>query len=339
MEVLVEHDRLKKWKKLKGGEVWYINQLLDPTKERLITWQQVKKLSNQRSSRKKATWFQSIENITLENSNTRKVKEEFKTQSPNGLALKLQRKPISKKRSKREWVIVDKNKENQPIIGRVMTKRTHITDIICYEISSKNEKQTGERSSNKVLRERLINGVKRARMEKLIDISPWVKYTKGEMNLQLEPDYFVKREKGSSISSEQVRSLRSRKEEIRVVIEEPSLVLIDRIVEGQEKRWELKAALVENWEENILWFYTDGSCKVVNDRKVLGYGVVQIDREGKVVRDTKGRIQNWISSTRPELMAILEALLMVPPKCRVTIRSDSSTAIILVKKVLGEPRI
>ncbi|CAG8808894.1 42677_t:CDS:2, partial [Gigaspora margarita] len=171
MEVLVEHDRLKNWEKLKGGEL--------------------------------------IENITLENSNTRKVKEEFKTQSPNSLALKPQCKPILKKRSKREWVIVDENKENQPIIGRVMTKRTHITDIICYESSSKNEKQTEERSSNKVLQERL-------------NISPWIKYTKREMNLQLEPNYFVKREKESSISSEQVRSLRSRKEEIRVVIEEPS---------------------------------------------------------------------------------------------------------------------
>ncbi|CAG8788382.1 42622_t:CDS:2 [Gigaspora margarita] len=177
IEVLVEHDRLKNWKKLKEGEL--------------------------------------IENITLENINTRKVKEKFKTQSPNSLALKPQRKPISKKKSKCEWVIVDKNKENQPIIGRVITKKTHITDIICYESSSKNEKQTGERSSNKVLQERLSNGVKKARTEKLIDILPWVKYTKGDMNLQLKPDYFVKQEKGSSISSEQVRSLRSRKEEIK----------------------------------------------------------------------------------------------------------------------------
>ncbi|CAG8788536.1 17253_t:CDS:2, partial [Gigaspora margarita] len=124
MEVLVEHNRLKNWEKLKGGEP--------------------------------------------------------------------QRKPILNKRSKCEWVIVDENKENQPIIGRVMTKRTHITDIICYKSSSKNEKQTGERSFNKVLQERLSNGVKRARTEKLIDILPWVKYTKREMNLQLEPDYFVK---------------------------------------------------------------------------------------------------------------------------------------------------
>ncbi|CAG8652478.1 9573_t:CDS:2 [Gigaspora margarita] len=150
------------------------------------------------------------------------VAEEFKTQSPNSLALKPQYKPISKKRSKHEWVIVDKNKENQPIIGRVMTKRTHIIDIICYKSSSKNEKQTGERSSNKVLQKRLSNRVKRARTEKLIDISPWMKYSKEEMNLQLEPDYFVKQEKESSILSKQVRSLWSRKEKIRVVIEEPT---------------------------------------------------------------------------------------------------------------------
>ncbi|CAG8698787.1 16343_t:CDS:2, partial [Gigaspora margarita] len=178
------------------------------------------------------------------------MKKEFKTQSPNSLALKPQRKPISKKRSKCEWVIVDENKENQPIIGRVMTKRTYITDIICYESSSKNEKQTGERSSNKVLQERLSNGVKRARTEKLIDISQWVKYTKGEMNLQLESDYFVKQEKGSSILSEQVRNLQSRKEEIRVVIEELSEVdVLTRVkqvmTEATRAKWTFNQGLYD----------------------------------------------------------------------------------------------
>ncbi|CAG8839830.1 20377_t:CDS:2, partial [Gigaspora margarita] len=187
IEVLVEHDRLKNWEKLKGGE--------------------------------------SIENITLEN--------------------------------------MDENKENQPIIGRIMTKRTHITDIICYESSSKNEKQTGERSSNKVLQERLSNGVKRARTEKLIDISPWVKYTKGEMNLQLEPDYFVKREKGSSISLEQVRSLRSRKEKIRVVIEEPKVILEKiKAHSGVEQNERADRIAKEGGEVDVLtrvkWVMTEG---------------------------------------------------------------------------------
>ncbi|CAG8771187.1 30403_t:CDS:2 [Gigaspora margarita] len=120
----------------------------------------------------RATWFQEIENIILTNSYTRKVKEEFKIQGQNVLALMPQH------------------------------------------------------------------------------ISPWVKYAKGEMKLELEPDYFINRSEGSSISSEKVRSLRDNKEEIRVVIEEPSLELIDRIVEGQEKRQELKEALVKSYSED-----------------------------------------------------------------------------------------
>ncbi|CAG8807969.1 21834_t:CDS:2, partial [Gigaspora margarita] len=182
-------------------------------------------------SGKKATWFQGIENIILANTYTRKVKEEFKIQEQNVLALMPQ-----------------------------LTKRAHFIDIVCYESNSKGKSQIGERSSNRVLQEKLSNRVKRTQTEKLIDISPWVKYAKREMNLELEPDHFINKSKRSSISLEIVRN---------------------RIVEGQEKRRELKKALVRNWEEGTLWFYTDGLCKVVDNRKVLGYRVVQIDRERK----------------------------------------------------------
>ncbi|CAG8804571.1 34678_t:CDS:2 [Gigaspora margarita] len=69
---------------------------------------------------------------------------------------------------------------------------------------------------------------------------------KKEINLKLEPDYFIDKRVENKILLEQVRSLQSRKEDKRVVIEEPSLELIVRIVEGQEKRQELKIALAEN---------------------------------------------------------------------------------------------
>ncbi|CAG8832132.1 27862_t:CDS:2, partial [Gigaspora margarita] len=208
IEVLIEHDRLKNWEKLKGGEVWYINQLLDPMGKRLITWQQ--------------------------NSNTRKVKEEFKTQSPNSLALKPQHKPISKKRSKHEWS------------------------------SSKNEKQTGERSSNKV------------------------KYTRDEMNLQLEPDYFVKREKGSSISSKQVRSLRSRKEEIRVVIKEPNEVDVPTRVKRvmTEKVWIKK-------EEEIL----KSIKKELRQKDKIALGLNKL-REVFILRNIKEYEKRYIEWSR-----------------------------------------
>ncbi|CAG8804084.1 6779_t:CDS:2, partial [Gigaspora margarita] len=58
-----------------------------------------------------------------------------------------------------------------------------------------------------VLQEKSSNKVKRTRTEELIDISPWVKYAKEEMNLELEPEHFINRSKGSIILPEKVRSL------------------------------------------------------------------------------------------------------------------------------------
>ncbi|CAG8714880.1 42012_t:CDS:2 [Gigaspora margarita] len=118
---------------------------------------------------------------------------------------------------------IDENKENQPTIGRVATKRACFTNIVCYKSNSKGKSQAEERSSNRVLQEKLSNEVKRTQTEKLIDITLWVKYTKGEMNLELEPEHFINRSEGNSISLEKVRSLQSKKEKIKVMIEEPKI--------------------------------------------------------------------------------------------------------------------
>ncbi|CAG8725694.1 578_t:CDS:1, partial [Gigaspora margarita] len=74
-----------------------------------------------------------------------------------------------------------------------------------------------------------------------------------------------------------------------------------------------------------------GLCKIVDNRKVLKYRVVQIDRERKVIRDNSEL--DFIHMTRANV--ILEALLIASSKSRVISKSDSSAAILLVKKVLG----
>ncbi|CAG8751136.1 36060_t:CDS:2 [Gigaspora margarita] len=122
IEVLLEHNRMKNWKKLRGKD-------------------QIKKLSNQRLSEKKATWFHEIENIILADTHTRKM-------------------------------IVDESKKNQPTIGRVATKRACFTNIVCYESNSKGKSRAGEKSSKRVLQEKSSNEVKRTRTEELIDILP-----------------------------------------------------------------------------------------------------------------------------------------------------------------------
>ncbi|CAG8532774.1 101_t:CDS:2, partial [Gigaspora margarita] len=201
------------------------------------------------------TWFHEIENIILSDIHTQKVKEEFKVQERNALALMPQHKPISKKRSKREWVIVNKSKKNQPTIGQVVTKRACFTDIVCYESKSKDKSLAGERSSKRVLQEKSSNEVKRTRTEELIDISPWVKYAKGEMNLVLEPEHFINRSEGSIISPEKVRSLWSKKENIKIMIEEPKAwakkeeEILDSIKE--ELKQKEKIDLGPNWLREV----------------------------------------------------------------------------------------
>ncbi|CAG8822831.1 67_t:CDS:2, partial [Gigaspora margarita] len=108
--------------------------------------------------------------------------------------------------------------------------------------NSKGKSQAGEKSSNRMLQEKS-------------NISLWVKYAKGEMNLELEPEYFINRSEESSISPEKVKSLRSKKKEIRVIIEEPKTwakkkeEILDSIKE--ELKQKKKINLGPNWLREV----------------------------------------------------------------------------------------
>ncbi|CAG8701765.1 30846_t:CDS:2 [Gigaspora margarita] len=263
MEVLLEHNKMKNWKKLKERD--------------------------------------SIEKITLANIYTRKVKKKFKTQELNGLVLKSQCKPISKKRSKQEWVIEDKNKENQSTIGQIMAKKAQFTNIICYESNK-------EKSPNRVLQEKSSNRVKRTRTEKLIDILPWVKYTKGEINLELEPDYFIDRRERSSISSEQTQ----KEEEILDSIKE-ELRHKDEIVLGLDR---LKEFLVDNigsslegmnLSKNKAWDIAVAFLNTVNNQK--RQETKKKERKRRKPKEKKKRCDNLNKKTEEKEMIVKDRKL------------------------------
>ncbi|RIB16204.1 hypothetical protein C2G38_2190577 [Gigaspora rosea] len=60
----------------------------------------------------------------------------------------------------------------------------------------------------------------------------------------------------------------------------------------------------------------------------------EVDKNSKVVQGTYGGMQGWASSTRAELMGIVEALLIVPKVSEVTFNTDSQIAINLIKTAL-----
>src|SRR5260364_408759 len=101
----------------------------------------------------------------------------------------------------------------------------------------------------------------------------------------------------------------------------------------------LKNLVVKNIEEDRgdYIFYTDGSWYKekagLEDR--MGSAWVQLDREEKlVVSFRKVRVVDWPSLTRPELVAILCSLLVTRSHARVTIKTDSLSAIRGIEKVL-----
>jgi len=104
---------------------------------------------------------------------------------------------------------------------------------------------------------------------------------------------------------------------------------VNQVIQNVEIRKELKDRLEANREEKEIIFYTDGSLsrESTRDKVVMGYSVVQVDSTNNEVFRYKGRIENWFSSTRAELVACLVAVLVVPNKCTVEIRIDSNAAI------------
>jgi ribonuclease HI len=108
------------------------------------------------------------------------------------------------------------------------------------------------------------------------------------------------------------------------------------VIQNEDIRLELKKRLEINRKQNEIVFYTDGSLGKIGEgnKASMGYSIVQIGSNDEVVFSFKGKIENWFSSTRAELTACLVTLLLVPEKCKVEIRTDSSCGISAIENCL-----
>ena len=117
--------------------------------------------------------------------------------------------------------------------------------------------------------------------------------------------------------------------------------LINQIIQNIEVRKELKDRLKANKREKEIVFYTDGSLsrEGTRDKSIIGYSIVQIDNTNNVVFRYEGRIENWFLSTQAELIACLVVTLLVPNKYIVEIRTDSTCAILAIKKYFKKEKV
>src|SRR5205807_9995808 len=95
-----------------------------------LTRQQIYKILGLKVAGKKVSYFQRIEEVTLESSTRRDIKQAFRKERYNALTSEICLGRVSGKKSRKEWVLGEENKENEYIIGRVQKKRKVYSEIV-----------------------------------------------------------------------------------------------------------------------------------------------------------------------------------------------------------------
>jgi hypothetical protein len=272
-------------KSLKNMKIWYLGQLIDTRGKTLFTWQQLRKLLGLSAAGKKAGWFKRIELLVLELSTRRGIRETFLRKSYNTLTTEIQLKRVSTKRSQREWVLSEGKKENEYIVGKVEKKRK-VTSEIRPWLKIDNNRSNINLDQEVRLQPVENSSVIKVKNSAAFNISDWIRTKEYEKVLSMQTYHItdrIDRRKGKDTTKKRDRIVPS------VRIESWDRVFIQKVIQSEGKKQELLAALEENSRKDDFKFYTDGSLirGENGSSSRLGYGVVQVDSQGRVIRDIR----------------------------------------------------
>ncbi|GES97030.1 ribonuclease H-like domain-containing protein [Rhizophagus clarus] len=91
-------------------------------------------------------------------------------------------------------------------------------------------------------------------------------------------------------------------------------------------------------EEDTLSFYTDGSLINANTQVAsMTAGFICISDTNNITHSFTTTIENWPSSLRTELFAILLLLIVSPHGCRIDINTDSQNSINIIQHIYNNP--
>ncbi|CAG8856165.1 29383_t:CDS:1, partial [Gigaspora margarita] len=96
--------------------------LVDKKGEVMITWRKFRAMRAETQRGQKARWFETIEKSIIDDIQSRKLKNEFRSQQENVLSMKIKIASLTNDKRKREWVVIDKE-NNKIIIGKVHKKK------------------------------------------------------------------------------------------------------------------------------------------------------------------------------------------------------------------------
>ncbi|GES80377.1 ribonuclease H-like domain-containing protein [Rhizophagus clarus] len=91
-------------------------------------------------------------------------------------------------------------------------------------------------------------------------------------------------------------------------------------------------------DEDTLSFYTDGSLINANTQAAsMTAGFIRVFDTNLITHSFTTTIENWPSSLRAELFAILLSLIVSPYGCRVDINTDSQNSINIIQRIYNNP--
>ncbi|GET04391.1 RNA-directed DNA polymerase from mobile element jockey-like [Rhizophagus clarus] len=91
-------------------------------------------------------------------------------------------------------------------------------------------------------------------------------------------------------------------------------------------------------DEDTLSFYTDGSLINANTQAAsMTAGFIRVSDTNLITHSFTTTIENWPSSLRAELFAILLSLIVSPHGCRVDINTDSQNSINIIQRIYNNP--
>ena len=326
--------------------LFFINQIIGINGNQLLTWSQIRSLKQIRSRGRKPKWFKVIEELMIiKDDLDRNIKLDYRIENYNEETIMCKLKRPTDDKRKHEWVMfIDKEQNNRIEIGKIVEKKK-ITedknaywklqhwagvglkdeedkDIIrpCEGCKSTKEYDTEDRCIIHKLNNTLfdIGKVKQKTIEN---------YSYGTAEMPLDTIKYVM-ENNNKIKIS--REMEKNKPLVYIIDIEDHF--IEKWISDDNIKKEFIDRLNRFKGKNIdsFWFYTDGSLlkHKKEDSMRMGYGWI----EEQTGIQMGHRIRDWFSSTRAELFAIWSALLCAPYDSKITIFTDSQSAVDLLKK-------
>ena len=337
--LLGQQFNMKSAKALKSFNLYTTCQLINEEGNKLIPWSQLKLCRKRSRKGRKPKWFEHLENLLLEDTQSRYVKKEFCLENNKIWTIKYILPTLSNDKRKKEWICVNSKMPDEKVdVVKVISKKRESILGEHWKINIQQDSEQIEMTQctgcdlDKGFKENICTRtIKRSNIAGVLPRG----YPKENTRLvDLKESRIAK--KARSL----LEIIDNHEQRLSSTIQIDTLEI--ELIKNQGFSTTFSKILQRQFNENLqrenktLIYYTDGSLstrKDITQSTKMGIGWVQVNNNKSVQLDEGfAKIKYWPSSTRPELAAIWIVLLLVPRNFKVIVCSDSAAAIAAIER-------